>query len=128
MPLCKHSPAPENRAEVEHVVFDPRASAGGFEHVEAVDAPGVVVIQPGAKDARATQLASVLVGNHVVGIVGARAVVAKVAKRLSTGEPAHEHTIPAVWQPRRAIEDGVEIVFLQTAPLAVERIADGGGV
>src|SRR5262245_54633128 len=126
MPLCKHRPAPKNRAEVKHVVFDPRASPRHLEHVEAVDTPGVVVVQPGAKDARRAQLAPMLVGNYIVWIVGARSVVAKVAKRLSTREPAHEHTIPAVWQPRRAVEDGVEIVLLQAAPSSIERIANRG--
>ena len=46
MALRVDGAAAEDRPEVEHVVLDPRASVGRLEHVEAVDAARVVVVQP----------------------------------------------------------------------------------
>ena len=99
MTLGVDGPAPEDRPEIEHVVLDERAVAALDEHVEAVHAARIVVIQPRAEDAGRAQLATVLVRDDVVRIVGARAVVAEVAERLPLREPARKHPILAVRLP-----------------------------
>ena len=96
MALGVDGAAAEDGSEVEHVVLDPGAPVGGLEHVEAVDAARVIVIQPGAEDARPTQLAPVLVWHEIVRVVRAPAVIAEVAERRSGREAAHEHTVAPV--------------------------------
>ena len=58
------------------------------------------------------------------GSSGRRAVVAEVAERLARREAADEHAVAAVREPGGALEDVVEIEFLQPAAAAVERIAN----
>jgi hypothetical protein len=59
-----------NRTEVEHVVFDVPSVLLADEHVQAVDAAGIVVVQPRTEHARGPELAAVLMRHGVVGIVG----------------------------------------------------------
>ena len=54
------------------------------------------MVQPGAEDAGAAQLAAVLVRHDVVGIVGAGAEVAEVTGRPAFGKPAGDDPIVAV--------------------------------
>src|SRR4029453_12475527 len=92
MTLGVHGPAAEDGAEVEHVVLDPRSAAVRLQHVEAVDAARVVVIEPRTENPRSAQLAPMLVGHDVVRIVGACAVVPEVAQRLAGRKSADEQT------------------------------------
>ena len=86
------------------------------------------MIQPGSENPRPAQLAPVLVQHEIVRIVRTSAVITEVAKRLSWRESADEHPVAAVLEARGAVEDIVEIVLLQPAPTAVERIANRGRV
>ena len=124
MALGVDGAAAEDGSEVEHVVLDPGAPVGRLEHVEAVDAARVVVIQPGAEDPRSAQLAPVLVRDEIVRVVRAPAVVAEVAERRAGREAADEHTVASVLEAGGAVEDVVEIVFLQRRrrPLSGSRI------
>ena len=117
--------AAENRAEVEHVVLHPRAAVGRLDHVEAVDAARVVVVEPGGEHPRPPQFATVLVSDDVVGIVGPGAVIAEVSDRTARRETADEHAIVAVRQARGAIEHEVQIPLPQAPTLAVERVPHG---
>ena len=91
-PLRRVGAAAHDRAEVEHVVLHPPLAVGRLEHVEAVQAARVVVVQPRREDAVAAQLAPVLVREDVVRIVGTLAVVAEAAERRAVGEAARRAT------------------------------------
>ena len=84
----EHRAAAHDRPEVEHVVPDPGLAVGALEHVEAVQAARVVVVQPGGEDAVGAQLAPVLVREDVVGIVraaGRRSGSCRAAIRRRSG-------------------------------------------
>ena len=60
--------------------------------------------EPGAEGAEAAQVAAMFVGNEVVGIVGARAVIEERADGLAVDEPAGQRAVAAVAAARRARE------------------------
>ena len=96
-----------------------------FEHVEAVDAPRVVVVEPRGDDAAGAQFATVLVGHDVVRVVWPRAVVLEIAKRLAVGEPAERRPVPPVRQPCAPREHLVDVGAGHRLPAA--RQIHGGG-
>ena len=113
--------AAERRAEIEQVVADDLPVARGDDAVERVRAADLVVIQPGGEDRQAAQLAAVFVRDDVVGIVGARAVVAERSERPARDVAAGEHAVAAVGLPRRALENLVEVVATSAAALGRPR-------
>jgi hypothetical protein len=76
-------PALPSAALNDQVVPHDCASAFLDERIERVQRLRVGVVHPGAENAQPSKLPAVLVRNHVVGIVGPRALVEESAQRIA---------------------------------------------
>ena len=115
-------------AEVLQIVPDVVAAVVLDVGIDAVDRPGIVVIQPGGEDTQPAQLAPPLVRIDIVRIVAARAGVAILADDLARHVTAGERANRAVLRSRRVLEPLFDVGHLNRPLLAAQRPDSGAGL
>ncbi len=117
--LGRRASAAERGGEVDQVVPDDAPALVLDEGVERVDAPRVVVIQPGREHAQAAKLPPVLVIVDVVRVVRPRAVVAERAERRAGQRLARHDAVRAVGVAGGLREDRIQVGGDERARAAV---------
>ena len=95
-----------------------------MQHVQAVHAARVVVIEPRAEHPRGSQLAPVFMRNDVIRIVGPCAVIAEIAQRSALRKSTHQHAVPAIGKPGGAAEHVIHVAACQLSSLSDHRIVN----
>src|SRR5262245_33037155 len=92
------------------------------ERVESVSRFHVDQIRPCAKNLQRSQLASMLVRNDVVRVIGARAVIAETTNHPARNRTAGQHAIRTVRLSRSTSEQLFEIGAVELPDLAGRRL------
>ena len=117
--------APDRRSEIQQVMTHDLLAVLLDDGIERVDGFRVDVVQPRRERPVATQFATMLVRDDIVGIVGPRAVEPEAADRPPLERLAGDDAVRSIGLAVRPAQQQPDIRFLEATPFAARRCDAG---